>query len=177
MNLRSIYLQVLLCSGVVLLLSLQSCSNSSVVKALPPNGTISDDRELTARKAVVSFGRSQIGDSYKYAGNGPHTWDCSGLTSKAYESIGITLPRSSGQMSRLSGEINLADALPGDLIFFARDGRVIHVSIVTEYRNGSLWVVHSTSSRGVIEEDVLASRYWKEKIFKVLSLKALSERL
>ncbi|MBK6950189.1 MAG: C40 family peptidase [Haliscomenobacter sp.] len=55
----------------------------------------------------------------------------------------------------------------GDLIFFRRSASepVFHVSLVIENDGKSLWVVHSTTSRGVIQEDLLASSYWKPKIY------------
>lgn len=128
------------------------------------------------RSQVLRVARTQIGKHYKYAGNGPDHWDCSGLTFASYDKVEIKLPRTARAMSKLDDKgIEVKDSKPGDLIFFKKGGRVFHVSIITEYDEGKLWVVHSTTSQGVVEEDVLASSYWKEKIHKVISLETLIE--
>jgi len=85
----------------------------------------------------------------------------------------VRITGSSESMSRLAKPIHLKDSKPADLVFFEKDGRVFHVSIVKKKTTNSFIVVHSTSSRGVIEEDILASTYWRDKIYKVISLESL----
>jgi len=50
------------------------------------------------------------------------------------------------------------------------EGRVFHVSLVSRVKSDEIWVVHSTTSRGVIEENIMASRYWRPLIHKTVSL-------
>jgi cell wall-associated NlpC family hydrolase len=69
--------------------------------------------------------------------------------------------------------ISQKEVNPGDLVFFKKKGRVFHVSIITDASPSKLWVVHSTTSKGVIKEDIMASRYWREKIYKIISLAEL----
>ncbi len=77
-------------------------------------------------------------------------------------------------MSESARGIDIEKAQPGDLVFFKRDkGPIFHVSIITAYEKGSLQVIHSTSSRGVIIENILSSPYWNNKIHKVISLASL----
>ncbi|RMF26481.1 MAG: NlpC/P60 family protein, partial [Bacteroidetes bacterium] len=54
---------------------------------------------------------------------------------------------------------------PGDLLLFrrSRSGRVFHVALVTANRGGRIRMIHSTSSRGVVEEELQASSYWRSK--------------
>jgi len=62
---------------------------------------------------------------------------------------------------------SINQAKPGDLIFFETKGRVVHVSIVVDNSDDELWVVHSTSSRGVVKDEILNSTYWKPRISSV----------
>lgn len=135
----------------------------------------SNSKFRASRDRVVATARKELGDTYKYAGNGPERWDCSGLTNHSYSKAGIQIERSANGISKMAKGIELKNAQKGDLIFYKKDGRVFHVSIITENSKDQLWVVHSTTSRGVIEEDVLQSPYWQKKIYKVISLAALSD--
>jgi cell wall-associated NlpC family hydrolase len=77
-----------------------------------------------------------IGTPYKYGGNGPDTFDCSGLTSWAFKAAGVTLPRSSRQQATVGTPVPFNQLQPGDLVFFydpishvgiyAGDGKMIN---------------------------------------------------
>lgn len=106
-----------------------------------------------------------LGTRYKYGGNNPREgFDCSGLTVWAYQQVGLSLPRTSRTQATEGERIREVDARPGDLVYFKRNGTVFHVALIIEAGGGELWVVHSTSSRGVIRENVMASSYWRPKI-------------
>ncbi|WP_407942173.1 NlpC/P60 family protein [Nocardiopsis tropica] len=72
--------------------------------------------ELT--QAVVDWALDQRGKPYIWGGTGPDGYDCSGLTMKAYESIGVTIPRVSQDQWNFGPEIPLGEEQPGDLVFF-----------------------------------------------------------
>ncbi len=160
----------LVLATLLCLVLLSSCAVGNKVV----DSSSSNSKFRASRDRVVNTARKELGDPYKYAANGPETWDCSGLTQHSYGKAGINIARSSNDISKMAGAIKLKQAKKGDLIFFKKDGRVFHVSIITENSEDHLWVVHSTTSRGVIEEDVLKSPYWEKKIYKVISLEALS---
>ena len=122
------------------------------------------------RSQIVKTARKQIGDRYKYSAKGPNSFDCSGLVSYVYNKERVQVNGSAANMYSKGTTIPLHKASPGDLIFYKKDGRIFHVSIISRKEKGKLWVVHSTTSRGVIEEDVLASLYWKPMIYKTVTL-------
>ncbi|MGV9874266.1 C40 family peptidase, partial [Streptomyces cellulosae] len=73
---------------------------------------------------------------YVWGANGPHGFDCSGLTQWAYAQAGVALPRTS-QAQRYAGrQVPLSEARPGDLVLYRADashvamymgnGQVIH---------------------------------------------------
>jgi NlpC/P60 family len=71
--------------------------------------------------AAVQFAYSQLGKPYKWGATGElGFYDCSGLMLRAYQKGGITLPRTSRQQWYVGARVwNVADMLPGDLVFYA----------------------------------------------------------
>ncbi|WP_159941851.1 MULTISPECIES: bifunctional lytic transglycosylase/C40 family peptidase [unclassified Nocardiopsis] len=72
--------------------------------------------ELT--QAVIDWALDQRGKPYIWGGTGPSGYDCSGLTMKAYESIGVTIPRVSQDQWKFGPEVPIGEEQPGDLVFF-----------------------------------------------------------
>ncbi|TDD61321.1 hydrolase [Actinomadura darangshiensis] len=68
---------------------------------------------------VIAYARAQIGKPYVYGAEGPDTFDCSGLTMRAYQAAGITIPRTSQTQYHLGRHIPQGTEQPGDLVFFA----------------------------------------------------------
>jgi cell wall-associated NlpC family hydrolase len=72
----------------------------------------------SAAQTAVSTALAQVGDRYVYGATGPDAFDCSGLTSFAYKSAGISIPRTSRAQSTFGAPVSKADLRPGDLVFF-----------------------------------------------------------
>lgn len=84
----------------------------------------------TAR-AAIDFAVNQIGLPYVWGGNGPQQgstgFDCSGLTTFAYSSAGVSLPRTAHTQYFATGRIMQAgDLQPGDLVFWGSPATKIH---------------------------------------------------
>ena len=148
---------------------LSSCSS------YPSLYTYTAEENSSSRSELVSFARNQIGDSYLYAAKGPDKFDCSGLVSYVYNAFNIIVSGSAASISKQGKEIHIKNAKAGDLVFFKREGSIFHVSIITYSDDDSLSVVHSTTSKGVIEENILASAYWKPMIHKIISLESIKK--
>ncbi len=97
--------------------------------ALPPVATPTSTKVAT----VLEFARAQLGDPYKPSGAGPNSWDCSGLTMRAYAAIGISLPHYSGSQAKYGTAIDwhVQAISAGDLVFLATNGTISHVGIAT----------------------------------------------
>jgi cell wall-associated NlpC family hydrolase len=87
-------------------------------------------QEAASERAAtaVSTARAQVGKPYQWGGNGPGSFDCSGLTSYAWRSAGVELPRTSSQQYGATTRISRGDLQPGDLIFYGRSG-ITHVAM------------------------------------------------
>jgi peptidoglycan DL-endopeptidase CwlO len=102
---------------------------------------------------ALKYALKQIGDRYVFGAAGMVTWDCSGLTMRAFQAAGVSLPHSSAAQSRLGKKVSLNALKPGDLLFFGRP--VSHVGIylgggkmVHAPRSGSRVKVATSGSLG-----------------------------
>ena len=92
----------------------------------PSTGPASGSRPARA----VAFALAQRGKPYRWGGEGPGGFDCSGLTWAAWRSAGVTIPRTAaGQLAglpRVRGRLR-----PGDLVIYpSRGPSRRHVAIV-----------------------------------------------
>lgn len=76
---------------------------------------------------ALRYALQQIGDSYVFGAAGPTRWDCSGLTMRAYQSAGVSLPHSSRLQFNRGKSVARSSLKPGDLVFFGRP--ISHVGI------------------------------------------------
>ncbi|MEJ3655708.1 C40 family peptidase [Actinomycetes bacterium KLBMP 9759] len=72
-------------------------------------------------RAAIGFALGELGKPYVWGATGPNTYDCSGLIMRAFQSAGINLPRVSRQQFYAGGHVPVAQAQPGDLLFYATD--------------------------------------------------------
>jgi cell wall-associated NlpC family hydrolase len=98
-----------------------------------------------AAQVAVDTALAQQGKPYVWAGAGPNSYDCSGLTQYAYAAAGISLPHSSRTQSTLGTPVARADLQPGDLVFFYNP--VSHVGMYI----GNGQMVHAGSSGDVVK--------------------------
>ncbi|NDU73896.1 hypothetical protein GWI34_14800 [Actinomadura sp. DSM 109109] len=70
-------------------------------------------------KKALRFARKQIGKPYRWGGDGPRGYDCSGLAMAAWRRAGVKLPRVTyAQYRHVDRKVKMKDLRPGDLIFF-----------------------------------------------------------
>ena len=105
-----------------------------------------------------------LGAPYRYSGATPRGFDCSGLTSWAFSSAGIALPRTAAAQARAGSWVALDELAAGDLLFFATADKPDHVGLVVSAPGQPLRMIHASSSQGVIETDVLGSPYWLDRL-------------
>ena len=85
---------------------------------------------LEARN-ITSIAKSKLGIAYKWGGNGPYAYDCSGFTKDVFRKNGIKIPRLSKEQAKVGKKISKRNLKKGDLIFFhsKKSNVVDHVGI------------------------------------------------
>lgn len=76
---------------------------------------------------ALKYALKQIGDRYVFGADGMTTWDCSGLTMRAFQSAGVSLPHSSAAQYRYGKSVSRSNLRAGDLVFFGSP--ISHVGI------------------------------------------------
>jgi len=145
------------------------------VSVTEPTDKNIDKTTAVLRKDIVKNSKEFVNVKYTYAGKRPDTgFDCSGFTSYCYGLHGQKLSSSSQTQSKQGQKIKISKVKPGDLIFFSRNKKkIFHVAMVISNDKEGIKVIHSTSSKGVIIQNISKSKYWQPKIFfarDVLSL-------
>lgn len=92
---------------------------------------------------VVAWAITQKGKPYVFGADGPSSYDCSGLTLKAWGKVGVSLPHSSSAQFRMGTPVSRDELKPGDLVFYYSSSRPSHVGIYV----GNGQIFHAPNSR------------------------------
>lgn len=93
---------------------------------------------------LCQYAKQFVGNPYVWGGTSlTKGADCSGFVQSVFKQFGVSLPRSSRQQVGVGTKISLADAKPGDLIFYAKGGTINHVALYI----GDGQVVHASSPK------------------------------
>lgn len=84
---------------------------------------------VSTGQAIVDAARSKIGAPYAWGATGPNAFDCSGLTTWAYQQAGKSIPRTSGAQAAQGTRVPLDQLQPGDIIAYYSGAS--HVGIYT----------------------------------------------
>jgi cell wall-associated NlpC family hydrolase len=123
---------------------------------------------------LIKFAKTFLGVPYHYGGTTPSGFDCSGFIYYIMGNFGFGRTRTSYGLAEMGKIVKLSDARPGDLIFFkgrnVNSAQVGHVGIVSEVTDEGIFVLHASSSRGVVQENFSKSRYLIPRYMKVKRL-------
>jgi len=72
-------------------------------------------------QAAANWAQTQTGLPYQLGAAGPDAYDCSGLTSAAWSTQGVSISRSSRSQYKQVLKISAQELRPGDLLFWATD--------------------------------------------------------
>lgn len=98
-------------------------NNSSSGTVDTSNWANGGNGDVNVGAAIVAAARTYMGVPYAWGGTNYKGIDCSGLTMRAHEKVGISIPRTSTIQRQYGKAVNgLANALPGDIICY--DGHV-----------------------------------------------------
>ncbi len=131
---------------------LAACASAPPVK--PVTGYTPAMGEKAAKTAV-----SMIGRPYKFKGDSPEGFDCSGLVQYSYLSAGLEVPHGTDALRRVTKPVTLKSLQKGDLLFFNERGKKgSHVGLSL----GGNFFVHAPSTGGKVRKDSMTDPHWKK---------------
>ncbi|TMH03215.1 MAG: NlpC/P60 family protein [Betaproteobacteria bacterium] len=145
-------------------------AEAAAVSASPASAT---NRVWNRAQDLAIFALGLIGVDYRFGGNTPEAGlDCSGLVGYVFQQVtGITLPRTSQELSRMGRRVTVEDLKVGDLVFFnTRSLPFSHVGIYL----GDDRFVHAPSHGGEVEIVSLSAKYWHARFSGARRLAAVS---
>lgn len=105
---------------------------------------------------LIDYAKNFLGKPYVWGAEGPHAFDCSGLTLYVYRKIGINLPHYTGSQAEYGKLVKRNELMPGDLIFFNTTGNLAHVGM---YVGNGKFIHASSGGHRVIISDLSGSYY------------------
>ncbi|MDQ1538784.1 MAG: gamma-D-glutamyl-L-lysine dipeptidyl-peptidase [Actinomycetota bacterium] len=120
----------------------------------PADGNSGTPEVEASAEAFIAVARAHLGVPYLWGGTCRLGLDCSGLVHLSLRRLGIVVPRDTVDLYDACEHLPAAEAVPGDLLFFAQNGeRPHHVGIVTEPDQ----VLHSVKKGSLIVEGPLSA--------------------
>lgn len=114
------------------------------------------------REAMVRFALQFVGCPYVWGGTSlTGGADCSGFVQSIYANFGYSLPRVAEDQSAYGMQIPISSAEPGDLIFYARNGYVYHVSM---YIGDGQVVQAANKKSGIITSGIGGNAVWATRV-------------
>jgi len=133
---------------------LAGCSSAPEI---PEQTTIRASNEVASK--AVDYAQEMLGKPYRFAGDTPDGFDCSGLVKYSYGRAGISMPRDTQSQHRMSVLVSTRGLREGDLLFFDQEGKKkSHVGIYL----GNGRFIHAPSSGGRVRIDSVNAEYWKK---------------
>jgi murein DD-endopeptidase len=140
----------------LLIVSFIGCARQPPMK--PVTGYSPDIGGKAAKNAI-----SMIGKPYKFQGDSPEGFDCSGLVQYSYLAAGLEVPHGTSALKNVSRPVGKHPLQKGDLLFFDERGKKFsHVGIYI----GSNSFVHAPSSGKKVRKDDLTDPYWKQSFIE-----------
>lgn len=118
--------------------------------------TTAKSATVPSASRAVAYARSKIGASYRWGGNGPSSFDCSGLTSQAWKAAGVSIPRTADAQYKGLPRVSMNALQPGDLVAFGYSARYAdHIGI---YAGGGMFIDTASKYGGGVGIGTLKSR-------------------
>lgn len=112
------------------------------------------------RGDIIATAKKFLGTAYRYGGTGRRGFDCSGFVQHVFMQHGFKLPRITRDQYKMSRRVPLKSARPGDLLFFAINGkRISHVGIYL----GRGRFIHSPRTGKRVRVASMKISYWKKR--------------
>lgn len=111
---------------------------------------------------VIAYAAQYLGTPYKFGGQGPSGFDCSGFVKYVFNRFNINLNRTAADQYKHGIPVPKDELQVGDLVFFASKKTIDHVGIYSG--NGNFIHSSSPSSGGVIYSSLSENYYAKSYV-------------
>lgn len=136
------------------LLALAACGASEPLRQ-------AESRESPGYRAA-QVALAQVGVPYRYGGQSPSGFDCSGLVHFAYLAAGLSVPRTTKQLWSAAETIGRDELQAGDLLFFRIDGKMSHVGLYLGQRR----FVHAPQSGRTVAVASLEMPFYRQALIR-----------
>lgn len=118
------------------------------------SGEAMGDASFQSLYSVLS---QQVGKRYVWGATGPNSFDCSGLVYYCMNKAGKKISRLTAQgYYNACTKVKASDRQPGDLIFWAKNGKVYHVAV---YIGDGMQIGAESEKIGVVKKKVSSGVY------------------
>lgn len=148
----------------VLALALGACSSAPPrhTSSYPPPRTAPASVETDVGQAAVQIALQQVGVPYRYGGQSPSGFDCSGLIQYSYARAGQSVPRTTGALWSGTEPVSHEQLQVGDVLFFSIAGKMSHVGLYI----GDGRFVHAPSSGKTVNVQSLSNAYYRDAFLR-----------
>lgn len=127
---------------------------SHLTEGATPPAQMADD--LVDPEALLTAGRAYVGLRYLWGGTSETALDCSGIVHLVCRAHGLSVPRDAHDQQAFCEPVPLGSEQPGDLYFFAYEGKTIHH---VGFAAGERTMLHAPGTgNGVVEEPMSQDR-------------------
>ena len=145
-----------------LLAGLSACSWNDVIDERPSGDVSQSTAADNAAARAARIALANQGVPYRYGGNTPSGFDCSGLVQYAYGKAGVLVPRTTREQHAATVTVDRRSLQSGDLLFFEVNGKMSHVGIYLD--NGRF--VHAPRSGRTVEIESLDSEFYSQAFLR-----------
>lgn len=161
---------------LIVIALLNACSGSKKTSS-----TTTNQQEAAPKPSSVNvdgllwFAKKQIGTPYKYASSDPKNGglDCSGFLFYVFRHFDIIVPRSSQDYMDFGIPVEKHKAQKGNVILFTgsdeRSKTAGHAGIITEVKDGDIYFIHASTSKGVMINK-LTDTYYAKRFLKIVDV-------
>ncbi len=113
---------------------------------------------------VIWKAKTYLGTPYRLGGNTKSGIDCSGLIRNCYAVIGVDLPRTAREQSKIGSSKGWGSVRPGDIVYFKfkqKGEKWWHTGMITRANKDDIRFIHASTSRGVVESNLMSDYYRK----------------
>jgi cell wall-associated NlpC family hydrolase len=119
-------------------------------------------REASPGQRAAVAALEQVGVPYRYGGQSPRGFDCSGLVHYAYLQAGVSVPRTTTQLWTAAQPVAGDELRAGDLLFFRIEGKVAHVGLYLGERR----FVHAPQSGRTVAVASLEAPFYRQALIR-----------